>query len=310
MRFFDKMRTTVIGDDGDTPRPEVRMSEGYARRKTAFQIDPLLHETLVVDPAASHTGRTNGEMDDASHLHKHRSVDRKGNPYWKPLVIIAIALATMMSQVPIETDARSGQPAQTAVSASTKADWRSMALDKLKSYGYRWTTPVGEDKAVRNWQTVNGLYVDGDVGPQTLGSLGLLKKNDARPLPVNPVPKAPAVVSSPDPAPAPAPPTPDPAPAGSVEEIIRDVWPDDVEDWAVKIATRESNLQPGVRNACCIGLFQIHWYAHQSWLSDYGANSPDDLYDPRINATVALALFQSSGVGPWLCHGKCKDIPL
>ena len=32
-----------------------------------------------------------------------------------------------------------------------------------------------------------------------------------------------------------------------VAQIIRDIWPDDQEDKAIAIATRESNLKPGVR---------------------------------------------------------------
>ncbi|HRD99714.1 MAG TPA: LysM peptidoglycan-binding domain-containing protein, partial [Ilumatobacteraceae bacterium] len=43
-----------------------------------------------------------------------------------------------------------------------------------------------------------------------------------------------------------------------VADIIRQIWPDDLEDEAIRIATRESNLIPTVRNSCCFGLFQIY----------------------------------------------------
>jgi hypothetical protein len=90
-------------------------------------------------------------------------------------------------------------------------------------------------------------------------------------------------------------------PAPTVEQIIRQVWPDDLEDRAVRIATRESNLQPGVRNACCFGLFQIHWTVHRGWLADYGITSSSQLFDPRTNAEAAYALYQrAGGWGPWV----------
>ena len=84
-----------------------------------------------------------------------------------------------------------------------------------------------------------------------------------------------------------------------VAQIIRDVWPDDLEDEAIRIATRESNLVPTVRNSCCYGLFQIYYTAHRTWLASIGVTSAAQLYDPRVNATAALALYNNSGWAPW-----------
>ncbi len=85
-----------------------------------------------------------------------------------------------------------------------------------------------------------------------------------------------------------------------VEAIIREVWPDDLEDEAVRIATRESNLIPTVRNYCCYGLFQLYWSVHSTWLAQMGVTSAAQLYDPRVNATAAYALYQRSGSwAPW-----------
>lgn len=85
-----------------------------------------------------------------------------------------------------------------------------------------------------------------------------------------------------------------------VAQIIRDVWPDDLEDKAIAIATRESNLQPGVRNFCCFGLFQIYYGVHQGWLGGIGVTTADQLYDPTTNAQAALALYtRNGGWGPW-----------
>ena len=90
-----------------------------------------------------------------------------------------------------------------------------------------------------------------------------------------------------------------PSPA-VVEAMIREVWPDDLEDKALEIAWRESGYRTNVKNWCCYGLFQIHWSAHKSWLDDFGATSPADLLDARTNIRAAYALYQrSGGWGPW-----------
>ncbi|MCU1397438.1 MAG: hypothetical protein JWN62_547, partial [Acidimicrobiales bacterium] len=85
-----------------------------------------------------------------------------------------------------------------------------------------------------------------------------------------------------------------------VEQIIRNVWPDDLEDEAVRIATRESNLVPTVRNSCCYGLFQIYFTANKSSLVSWGITSDSRLYDPQVNAYAAYAMYlRAGGWGPW-----------
>lgn len=85
-----------------------------------------------------------------------------------------------------------------------------------------------------------------------------------------------------------------------VTAIIASVFPADMLETALKIAERESSLQPGVRNYCCFGLFQIHWEAHRSWLAGMGITSAEQLYDPLVNAKAAWALYQrAGGWGPW-----------
>jgi LysM repeat protein len=89
--------------------------------------------------------------------------------------------------------------------------------------------------------------------------------------------------------------------AAEVEAIIREVWPDELEDEAVRIARRESNLQPTARNACCYGLFQIYWSVHKGWLAQMGITSAEQLFDPALAAKAGLALYQrSGGWGPWV----------
>ena len=85
-----------------------------------------------------------------------------------------------------------------------------------------------------------------------------------------------------------------------VEAIIRQVWPDDLEDEAVRIATRESNLVPTAKNFCCYGLFQIYFSVHKTWLASLGVTQASQLFDPRTNAYVAYAMYlKAGGWGPW-----------
>jgi hypothetical protein len=93
---------------------------------------------------------------------------------------------------------------------------------------------------------------------------------------------------------------PAPPPTAEIEQIIRDVWPDDLEEQALRVAWRESGYDPRAQNFCCSGLFQIYYDVHAGWLAEFGINSAADLYDPHANATAAYALYQrSGGWEPW-----------
>ncbi|MEK7292705.1 MAG: LysM peptidoglycan-binding domain-containing protein [Actinomycetota bacterium] len=84
-----------------------------------------------------------------------------------------------------------------------------------------------------------------------------------------------------------------------VEQIIRDVWPDDLENRAIAIAQRESNLAPRAANRCCYGLFQIYYRWHKNWLPSVGVTSAKQLLNPKLNALAAYKLYQRNGWGPW-----------
>ena len=89
-----------------------------------------------------------------------------------------------------------------------------------------------------------------------------------------------------------------------VVAIIREVWPDEHEENALFVAQRESKLRPNVvggSNDCCIGLFQIFYSVHRSWLKNLGVTEPAQLLDPRVNAEAAFALFKRNGNSwkPW-----------
>jgi hypothetical protein len=99
-------------------------------------------------------------------------------------------------------------------------------------------------------------------------------------------------------APAAAPP-PNRYSKAEVEAIIRSIWPADLADEAVRIARRESNLVPTVRNWCCFGLFQIYFEMNKKTLAAAGVTAAEQLYDPRVNTEAAYAIYQRSGWAPW-----------
>jgi Putative peptidoglycan binding domain/Transglycosylase SLT domain len=160
-------------------------------------------------------------------------------------------------------------------------------------------------KRVITWQHMNGITEDGIVGVETLSTMGL-SVDDLVPHQKPKKPSQPRTAPNP---PAVDPPAAPPAFSGDVPQLIRDIWPDDTEDWAVAISHRESNFVPTARNSCCIGLFQIHFQANRATLADLGITSPNQLLDAETNVRAALAIFQRSGNSPWLCHGQCKDVP-
>ena len=86
-----------------------------------------------------------------------------------------------------------------------------------------------------------------------------------------------------------------------VQALIREIFPADQHEKALQVAWRESNYIETADNGwCCVGVFQIYWTVHQSWLDDYGIYTRDDLKNARKNITAAYALYQSSGGwGPW-----------
>lgn len=207
-------------------------------------------------------------------------------------VIVLVALGLSFDS--LRADAESHQTTRIGLSkpvlgvGATGSDVRTLQA-KLASLGY--TIAVDGNfgpqtrRVVQAWQRANGLEPDGIVGPLTSATLDLASP-----------PKADR--DSTRGRSSPLPPAIEPVP-GSVEEIIRSVWPDELEARALAIARRESRLVPSARNACCFGLFQIHWVAHRSWLGSIGITDPSQLLDPSTNARAALALFERDGWEPW-----------
>jgi hypothetical protein len=102
--------------------------------------------------------------------------------------------------------------------------------------------------------------------------------------------------------PAPPPTTQAPAPrswdVAAIQQIIRNVFPDDQEEHALAIAYRESHYDPYAHNYCCTGLFQIYGSVHHGLINSLGF-SVSQLTDPYVNTVVAYALYKIDGWGPW-----------
>jgi LysM repeat protein len=82
--------------------------------------------------------------------------------------------------------------------------------------------------------------------------------------------------------------------------IIREIWPDKLENRAIAIAKRESHLNAAAWNSCCVGLFQINWQSHKSWLVGIGITSAQQLLDARVNAKAGYAIYKrSNSWGAW-----------
>jgi hypothetical protein len=86
-----------------------------------------------------------------------------------------------------------------------------------------------------------------------------------------------------------------------VQAMIREIWPDELEEKALQIAFRESRYQATAYNGwCCYGVFQIHWNAHKGWLAGIGVTSSQQLLDARTNIQIAYTIYQrAGGWGPW-----------
>lgn len=208
-----------------------------------------------------------------------------GHPVRRCVIVAVICVLTVAGYTIAKTLPVSAAPRSPTIAQVRQAQF------VLVSHGYVSVGPVDgilgrqTQRAVRQWQHANGLIEDGIPGPVTLASL--LHSIDVA------SGGAPAVRVDP----------PAPPPATSVEEIIRAVWPDELENRAVAIATRESNLLPWVinRNRDATGLFQIMWSVHRGWLCpQLGICAQSQLQDADTNSRAAYALYQRDrGWGPW-----------
>lgn len=88
--------------------------------------------------------------------------------------------------------------------------------------------------------------------------------------------------------------------ASQSASIIKEIFPDKLEQRAIAIAKRESKLNPAAYSWCCVGLFQLNWSSHSKWLKAMGIGSAQELLDPYVATRAALQLYKrSNGWGPW-----------
>jgi hypothetical protein len=121
---------------------------------------------------------------------------------------------------------------------------------------------------------------------------------------VTPAPPAPAA-PAPAPAPAPGPVAVSGPPAGSVEEIILEVFGEHGQA-AIGVARCESGLNPGAisRGGGNWGLFQIN-KVHRGRVEAMGYRW-EDVLDARVNTLVAHAIFSEQGWSPWGCRHAAR----
>lgn len=171
---------------------------------------------------------------------------------------------------------------------------RGEAVTDLQERFARWGYTITVDGwfgpqtagVVQRWQRSNGITVDGIVGPETTATFHVA---DALAGTAGAAAGTGAERS-----------TPVADPPQTVEEMIRSVWPDDLEERALVIAHRESRFVPTARNYCCHGIFQMYWSVHRGWLDDFGVTTLEQLYDPMINVRMAYELYKrAGGWAPW-----------
>ncbi|MEY4174495.1 MAG: hypothetical protein RI900_1660 [Actinomycetota bacterium] len=230
----------------------------------------------------------------------------------------SVDIAALPEAVPVNTPAATVATAATASNEAPPATRASVPQAQSQSAtasratcSRRYTVAAGDAWVViakrHSVTTASLLAVNGATRRTMLypGRTICLPSNASTPTTAKPVTTttakpAPAPTTTTKPA-ATVPPTPSRTYSrDEVIAIIREVWPDHLEDEAIRIAIRESNLKPAARNYCCIGLFQIYFNVHKRWLATIGVTSASQLTDPRVNAYAAVTLWNRAGSwAPW-----------
>ena len=276
------------------PNEKVVLTPARYARKTAFQIDPLLAASVQVENQLN--PRCESEHD-AGDLWKNRIGGAHGRRAWKPLFAVLLLVCTIAVRHSEQTFAAPAH-SQVDVGKSDNGYHVTQVQYVLRSFGYSVKIDgdygAQTERAVKHFQKVNGLTVDGVVGSQTLDALGLTLGS-----PVASVTRAqPATQGTPrarTPVPV-ADPTPTPTGQDGWHDLAISVgWTDDQWPTLSCIINRESRGRPGVKNpnSSATGLLQI-----------LASGFPGvNLYDPTTNLTVGLQMFNSRGWQPWTLPG-------
>jgi hypothetical protein len=191
-------------------------------------------------------------------------------------------------------------PAKAPVASAKAAapSYDDEARMRLASFGYVVSSPARYEKAVRHWQKVNGLVVDGDVGTQTIGSLRAAEPATASAPAKRLNPPAPVVTSA----------GPDCAEMSEYRKAAG--LPEQFDS----IGYRESRCDNGVGNSCCFGWWANYLSSHLSRASAYrerivgecGVTSSarseiqgDSDAQKKAQACVTYVVWSISGMSPW-----------
>ena len=298
---------TASGSDSDSA-----LMETIAGDQPAAQVDPIAPEPTQTAAAtestraAPDTSPASAPATDAAPETSAQSVPAASTSS-APVAAAAAALEAPTATEPADT-APATTPATTVPACGNRYE--------LAAGDYWIRIADAADVSLADLLEVNDATVDTVLVPGRSICLPVGASTPAPPTTVTattPSTRAPAAAPTNDAtstrppattvAPAPtttAPPRPAAVPGSEATAIIRDVWPDELEERALEIAWRESNHRSNVDNWCCYGLFQIHWEAHRSWLATIGVTSVSQLYDPRLNSIAAFTLYQrAGGWGPW-----------
>lgn len=90
-----------------------------------------------------------------------------------------------------------------------------------------------------------------------------------------------------------------PQPTGSIQQAICDAFRSACA-WALRVAKCESGFNPRATNGSHRGLFQIstRWHAARTQRMGY---TLEQLWEVGPNISVALAIYNEQGPGPWQC---------
>ena len=111
-----------------------------------------------------------------------------------------------------------------------------------------------------------------------------------------PAPPLPAPTSSTTAA-APAQVSAPPNSSCSTQDLIRAIWPDDVEEWAIGIAWRESRCSNVQNREGASGQFQLMIPLHSALMAAVCGSA--DWANAECNIRTALKLYEGAGKRPW-----------
>ena len=88
-------------------------------------------------------------------------------------------------------------------------------------------------------------------------------------------------------------------PVGGIQEAICNAFGRACA-WALRVARCESGFNPRATNGSHRGLFQVSMRWHAARIARMGF-TPDQMWEVGPNISVALAIYNEQGGGPWQC---------